>query len=77
LRRSDQSDARPVRLVDVLGGLGVKLEGGEHKDLRLGPKRLRLVERELDLPLFQRRVLGAERHHNALRFIFFRLGIRM
>ena len=46
------------RLVDVLGRLGIELKGGEDDDLRLRHKRLRLLDRQLDLPLLQRRCSG-------------------
>ncbi len=65
--RLEQRHARPVGFVDVLRRLGIELERGEDDDLRLGHQRLRFFDRQLDLPLLQRRMLRAERDHDALR----------
>jgi hypothetical protein len=58
-----------------LAALGVELEGGEHDNLGFWPERLRFIEGELDLALFERRMFGAGGHDDALRFRFLRLGI--
>ena len=48
-----QRDARPLCFVDVLGGLGIKLEGGEDHNLRSRLELHGLFQGHRHLPLFQ------------------------
>ena len=64
-----------LSLVDVLRRLGVELERGEDDDLRLRHEGLRLLDRELDLALLERRVLRPEGDHDALGLILLGLGL--
>ena len=57
---AEKRQAGPASLVDVLGGFGVKLERGEHYDLRLGHEVACLLQRLLHLPLFEGGVGGTE-----------------
>ncbi len=65
--RLEQRHARPVRLVDVLGGFRVELEGGEDDRSSAWAQGLRFFKAMRHLPLFQRGVLRAEGNHDALR----------
>ena len=62
-----QSHARPIGFVDVLGSLRVELEGSKDDDPGSGHQRLRLFDGQRHLPLFQGSKFGAEGNDHTLR----------
>ena len=62
----EQSHAGPVGFVDVLGGFGVELEGGEDDDPGFGHEGVGFLKGESHLALLQRRMVRAETDDGAL-----------
>lgn len=63
--------------VNVLGSLGIELEGGKNQDGRLGTEGAGLIPGELDLVGVQRAVLGAEGDDHALGLDALGFGVGM
>ena len=62
-------------VVDVLGGFGIELEGGEDEDLGFGVEGLGFSPGQFDLALLERSVLGAEGDDDALRLVLLGFGV--